>query len=309
MAGRVGRGVLAAAQAQQALGGGIRLDAPAFAVAGDEQRGGRRLHQAFQLVRAALLAPLAVLQGAGETLLFGDLLDDDGHAQHGAVAVDDRVDAFAPYAAYMRLGRRRAFEHETEEGRAARHDLADAHFGGGGDVGNDVVDRFADVVLGRQAVDLGEQAVDAHVAQVEVQHGQSDRHVGERGFQGQDGAVRVQAVAPGVGQTLLLPSQQDGDDCRERHQHQQEFCTDNRHVGLRNTSMGVSQNIISFAKFLMYVHRSATLNEGSRNANLSICGNATSRLNSVTVILRISKICPINNNRLHQEERGGLCHF
>jgi hypothetical protein len=67
--------------------------------------------------------------------------------------------------------------------------------------------------------------------------------------------------------------------------------------------MGVSQNIISFAKFLIYVSRFAALGEGSGDGDLSICGGAASASHDhVTVILRISKICSINNNRLHQKK-------
>ncbi len=109
-------------------------------------------------------------------VLLGDVDDRDGHAQHGLERVLQPVQRDRPGVVLVRVGRGAADRGLVDDRRAGVQDPAcrglqglDVH------LRHHFVDRAAQVLLGRHAVDLLQGRVDRDVPQLGVQHGQPDR--------------------------------------------------------------------------------------------------------------------------------------
>ena len=90
-------------------------------------------------------------------------------------------------------------------------------------VGQQVGDRAADVLLGRQAVDLGQPVVDAHVAQVDAQQREADRRALEDDVEQRHGGLQA-------GSQHRDP---DGDGGAEDDGRQADDVLPGDHLGLR----------------------------------------------------------------------------
>ena len=119
------------------------------------------------------------------------LLDDGSDAKPLPVRRHDGVVARAPGARGVRIARRAARELEPDHRLAGFEDAAGERLEDVGQVGHDLRERPADVILGAALVEPRQRLVDPHVAEVAVPEAEPDRRAAVERVQERGNPLRL----------------------------------------------------------------------------------------------------------------------